>query len=133
MWDFNNNTSIRGALNEIFKEPEIASRLKTDSDVFLAELVAQAVIQWLGCNNGRIFLGQAERLIEKHIELTANLMDPGRPERIKREKVLNEQLKEERRQSLIRAEAVRLVRANEESRKLTLSGVAQESRIIDID
>jgi len=62
-WDFECNCrNDGGILSRLMTEEPIASLLRGQRDVWLAQLVAQAIIQWLGTNCGYCFIEEARKL-----------------------------------------------------------------------
>ncbi len=64
-WDFECNCrSSGGILSLLMSEEPIVSLLRDQRDVWLVQLVAQAIIQWLGTNCGHCFVEEARKLAE---------------------------------------------------------------------
>lgn len=64
MWDFEHNKPYGsgGILFKILGEEPVHSLLRDEADIWLSQLVAQAVIQWLGTNCGMGFIKNAESI-----------------------------------------------------------------------
>jgi hypothetical protein len=65
MWDFECNCRNRGGiLDRILGEEPILSLMRDQRDAWLAQLIAQALMQWLGTNCGRCFVDEARKLAD---------------------------------------------------------------------
>jgi hypothetical protein len=65
MWDFECNCRNRGGiLDRILGEEPILSLMRDQRDIWLAQLIAQALMQWLGTNCGLSFINESQRLAE---------------------------------------------------------------------
>jgi len=65
MWDFECNCQYRGGIIDIIlREEPILSLLRDQRDIWLAQLIAQALMQWLGTNCGRSFVNAARDLAD---------------------------------------------------------------------
>jgi len=65
MWDFECNCQYRGGIIDIIlREEPILSLLRDQRDIWLAQLIAQALMQWLGTNCGRSFVNEARQLAD---------------------------------------------------------------------
>ena len=65
MWDFECNCRNRGGiLSRILGEEPIVSLMRDMRDVWQAQLIAQALMQWLGTNCGRSFVDEARKLAD---------------------------------------------------------------------
>jgi len=63
-WDYENNGpfSRPSIMDHLLSDPIFDDTIKTDHDRYVAELVAQAVIQWLGTNCGAAFVQESQRI-----------------------------------------------------------------------
>jgi len=72
MWDYENNGGGRAVMDHILEDELVDQFIKGPKDRYLAEIVAQSVIQWLGTNVGSCFVDEVHKLIEKR---RGNLID----------------------------------------------------------
>jgi len=64
-WDFECNCRNQGGiLSRILGEEPIVSLMRDMRDTWLAQLIAQALMQWLGTNCGRSFVDEARKLAD---------------------------------------------------------------------